>query len=154
MSEVPSETNVVSKFNPEAFAINLAVLKSLSRAEYSPKLIGHYALASEEYCHFTSPIRRYADLLVHRGLIKALGLGQDGLTQEQASGFADIGERITETERLEVRHYAQNFHTITLRYGFVEEPDIPREFYLSTALRPDLFARIQAPENAHVGQHL
>jgi ribonuclease R len=51
---------------PEAFAVNLAVLKSLTRAEYSPQVIGHYALASEHYCHFTSPIRRYADLTVHR----------------------------------------------------------------------------------------
>jgi ribonuclease R len=51
---------------PESFAINLAVLKSLTRAEYSPEPIGHYALASEHYCHFTSPIRRYADLTVHR----------------------------------------------------------------------------------------
>jgi ribonuclease R len=51
---------------PEAFALNLAVLKSLTRAEYSPQSIGHYALASEHYCHFTSPIRRYADLTVHR----------------------------------------------------------------------------------------
>ncbi len=54
------------KGKPEAFAINLAVLKSLTRAEYSPKKIGHYALASEHYAHFTSPIRRYADLTVHR----------------------------------------------------------------------------------------
>jgi ribonuclease R len=51
---------------PESYAINLAVLKSLTRAEYSPREIGHYALASEDYCHFTSPIRRYADLTIHR----------------------------------------------------------------------------------------
>jgi ribonuclease R len=51
---------------PESFAVNLAVLKSLTRAEYSPKPIGHYALASQHYCHFTSPIRRYADLTIHR----------------------------------------------------------------------------------------
>jgi ribonuclease R len=54
------------KGKPEAFAINLAVLKSLARAEYTPEVIGHYALASEHYGHFTSPIRRYADLTVHR----------------------------------------------------------------------------------------
>jgi ribonuclease R len=54
------------KGKPEGFAINLAVLKSLTRAEYSPEPIGHYALASEHYCHFTSPIRRYADLTIHR----------------------------------------------------------------------------------------
>ena len=54
------------KGKPEAFAINLAVLKSLTRAEYSPEPIGHFALASEAYCHFTSPIRRYADLTIHR----------------------------------------------------------------------------------------
>ncbi|HVT91087.1 MAG TPA: ribonuclease R [Tepidisphaeraceae bacterium] len=51
---------------PEAFALNLAVLKSLTRAEYSPQPLGHFALASEHYTHFTSPIRRYADLTIHR----------------------------------------------------------------------------------------
>ncbi len=51
---------------PEAFAVNLAVLRSLTRAEYSPKPLGHFALASTHYCHFTSPIRRYADLTIHR----------------------------------------------------------------------------------------
>ena len=51
---------------PEGFALNMAVLRSLTRAEYSPETIGHYALASEHYTHFTSPIRRYADLHIHR----------------------------------------------------------------------------------------
>jgi ribonuclease R len=51
---------------PHAFAVNLAVLRSLQQATYSPELIGHYALASEHYLHFTSPIRRYPDLTVHR----------------------------------------------------------------------------------------
>jgi ribonuclease R len=59
---------------PPAFAINLAVLKSLTRAEYSPKRLGHYALASEHYGHFTSPIRRYADLTIHRLLAVYLAM--------------------------------------------------------------------------------
>jgi ribonuclease R len=54
------------KGKPQAFSINLSVLRTLSRAEYSPEVIGHFALASEHYCHFTSPIRRYADLTIHR----------------------------------------------------------------------------------------
>lgn len=54
------------KDRPDGFAVNLAVLRSLSRAEYSPKPTGHFALASVHYCHFTSPIRRYADLTIHR----------------------------------------------------------------------------------------
>ena len=54
------------KDTPAEFAINLAILKCISRAEYSPKMVGHFALASEHYSHFTSPIRRYADLTIHR----------------------------------------------------------------------------------------
>ena len=53
---------------PESYGIHLAVLRSLQRAEYSPRAEGHYALGSEAYCHFTSPIRRYPDLAVHRAL--------------------------------------------------------------------------------------
>ena len=96
---------------PESFAINLAVLKSLSRAEYSPQPVGHFALASEHYCHFTSPIRRYADLTVHRLLdsyVDATGGSQrggkrlrnlklDGVIEEQA--LAEIGKHISFTER-------------------------------------------------------
>ncbi|HUU82742.1 MAG TPA: ribonuclease R [Phycisphaerae bacterium] len=54
------------KGRPESFAVNLAILRSLERAVYAPTSEGHFALASEDYCHFTSPIRRYPDLTVHR----------------------------------------------------------------------------------------
>jgi len=64
---------LAARGKPEGFAINIAVLRSLTRAEYSPQPVGHYALASEQYCHFTSPIRRYADLTIHRLLDSYFG---------------------------------------------------------------------------------
>jgi ribonuclease R len=84
---------------PESQLVSEVMLRSQSQAAYSPDNIGHFGLALPRYAHFTSPIRRYADLLVHRGLIKALKLGQDGLVDDQASALPEIGDRITETER-------------------------------------------------------
>ena len=79
--------------------VNEMVLRAQSQAEYSPDNQGHFGLALQEYAHFTSPIRRYADLLVHRALIAGLGLGDDGLPRDGGAGFADTGEHITATER-------------------------------------------------------
>ena len=84
---------------PESQLVSEVMLRSQSQAAYSPDNIGHFGLALPRYAHFTSPIRRYADLLVHRGLIKALKLGGDGLSDDQARDFAEIGDRITQTER-------------------------------------------------------
>ena len=58
---------------PQAFVVNRLVLRSMMQARYAPEPLGHFGLASEAYCHFTSPIRRYADLLVHRAMRLALG---------------------------------------------------------------------------------
>jgi ribonuclease R len=84
---------------PDAPLINEVMLRSQSQAAYSPDNIGHFGLALPRYAHFTSPIRRYADLLVHRALIKGLRLGRDGITAEQAADMPETGERITQTER-------------------------------------------------------
>jgi ribonuclease R len=65
---------------PHAEIVNEVVLRTQMQAHYSPDNIGHFGLNLERYAHFTSPIRRYADLTVHRGLIRALGLGDDGQT--------------------------------------------------------------------------
>jgi ribonuclease R len=84
---------------PYAAMINELVLRSQSQAVYSPENVGHFGLALRRYCHFTSPIRRYADLLVHRALIAAHGFGDDGLAREDGAGFARVGEHISGTER-------------------------------------------------------
>ena len=84
---------------PEAPMINEVMLRSQSQAAYSPDNIGHFGLALTRYAHFTSPIRRYADLLVHRALIAGLKLGTDGLQAEEATGFPETAEHITGTER-------------------------------------------------------
>lgn len=79
--------------------VNEVVLRSQSQAEYSPDNIGHFGLALPRYAHFTSPIRRYADLCVHRALIRGLGVGADGLADSDAARFEDTAEHITATER-------------------------------------------------------
>ncbi|MBB5372562.1 ribonuclease R [Acidocella aromatica] len=84
---------------PSASLVNETMLRAQSQAEYSPDNIGHFGLALSRYAHFTSPIRRYADLLVHRALITGLKLGNDGLSPEDIAGFAITAEQISGTER-------------------------------------------------------
>ncbi len=83
-----------------SFAVNIAVLRSFEKAQYAPLHIGHFALASIHYCHFTSPIRRYADLLVHRlleyYLQKRLDLAKDTSAKQD---LVEIGKHITFTEQ-------------------------------------------------------
>jgi ribonuclease R len=83
-----------------SFAVNLAVLRSFEKAQYAPLHIGHFALASTHYCHFTSPIRRYADLLVHRLLGYYLQNRLD-LAKQISAGLdlTEIGKHITFTEQ-------------------------------------------------------
>ncbi|WP_428540428.1 ribonuclease R [Rhodopila sp.] len=83
----------------ESQLISEVMLRSQSQAAYSLDNIGHFGLALPRYAHFTSPIRRYADLLVHRALIRGLRLGRDGLSDDQVAEFAELGDRITATER-------------------------------------------------------
>lgn len=83
----------------EASLVNEVVLRSQSQAAYSPDNIGHFGLALPRYAHFTSPIRRYADLLVHRVLIRALKLGDGGPGRNEAAQYAETAEHITATER-------------------------------------------------------
>jgi len=83
-----------------ALAVNLVVLRSFEKAQYAPQHIGHFALASTHYCHFTSPIRRYADLLVHRVLQCYLENRMDTAKQIAAGlNLVEIGKHITFTEQ-------------------------------------------------------
>ena len=84
---------------PHAHAVNEAILRAQSQAVYSPENPGHFGLALRRYCHFTSPIRRYADLIVHRALITALNLGAGGLGTDAGNDFAALGEHVSMTER-------------------------------------------------------
>ena len=84
---------------PEAPLVNEVMLRSQSQAAYSPDNIGHFGLALPRYAHFTSPIRRYADLLVHRALIRGLRLGDGALAKDEAARFPDTAVHITATER-------------------------------------------------------
>ncbi|MEI6818478.1 MAG: ribonuclease R [Verrucomicrobiota bacterium] len=89
-----------SKGSPEEHVIKLGLLKSLKRAAYSAEPIGHYGLAKGDYCHFTSPIRRYADLIVHRALQPLLQNPpkRHDVTPSQAE-LREISRHISDTER-------------------------------------------------------
>ncbi|WP_428152477.1 ribonuclease R [Brevundimonas sp.] len=84
---------------PHAEVVNEVVLRSQMQAIYSPENVGHFGLNLDRYAHFTSPIRRYSDLIVHRGLIRALNLGSDGLTDREIAELPAIADQVTLTER-------------------------------------------------------
>jgi ribonuclease R len=88
-----------AKALPAAAMVNMLVLRAQAQAVYSPDNIGHFGLALTHYAHFTSPIRRYADLLVHRALIAGLKPDDGALPADSGARFAEIGEHISTTER-------------------------------------------------------
>ena len=83
----------------DAELINLTTLRSMAQAYYNPENFGHFGLALRNYAHFTSPIRRYADLIVHRALISAHGWGKDGLTEDEIARLDETATHISDTER-------------------------------------------------------
>lgn len=79
--------------------INISTLRAMTQAYYSPVNFGHFGLALRNYAHFTSPIRRYSDLIVHRGLISSHKWGKDGLTPDDIERLENTATHISETER-------------------------------------------------------
>jgi ribonuclease R len=80
--------------------VNEVVLRSQAQAEYSAENYGHFGLNLRRYAHFTSPIRRYADLIVHRALIRALGLGEGALPEDETfETLSEVAAQISVTER-------------------------------------------------------
>lgn len=82
-----------------AEAVAMSVLRTQTQAYYAPRNFGHFGLNLARYGHFTSPIRRYADLIVHRALIRALEMGDDGLTDADIDVLEQTAEHISMTER-------------------------------------------------------
>ncbi len=79
--------------------LNITTLRSMTQAYYDPRNFGHFGLALKDYAHFTSPIRRYSDLIVHRALIRGHGWGDDGLSAQDIEGLAETAKLISDAER-------------------------------------------------------
>ena len=94
------------------FGMDDLILRLQCQAQYSPQNIGHFGLGLKEYVHFTSPIRRYADLLIHRALINACKLGKDKEEMPSERAFAETAEHLCSTER----NAAAAERDITARY--------------------------------------
>ena len=98
----PSHFNRVladTRATPTAELVGEVILRSQAQAEYAVGNFGHFGLNLRRYAHFTSPIRRYADLIVHRALARTLGMGNDGLTDAELTELDAIAGHISETER-------------------------------------------------------
>ncbi len=101
---------------PYSHLISQMVLRTQSQAIYSLDNVGHFGLALERYAHFTSPIRRYADLLVHRALIGAYGLGKGAMAKEEKARIQEIAEHISGTERTSMEAERSSVDRFTASY--------------------------------------
>lgn len=154
---------------PEVYAVHYALLRSLKQATYSPEKDDHYALASENYCHFTSPIRRYPDLTVHRLLDRVLRRGKVGSDFEE---LVTLGQHCSKTERraemaerelvkMKLLHYMSERLGLELDaivtgvadYGFYAQPaDLPIEGLVHISTLPDDYYYFDDATHSLIGQ--
>jgi ribonuclease R len=127
---------------PVADLVNEVVLRSQSQAVYSPENAGHFGLHLRRYAHFTSPIRRYADLLVHRALVRSLDLGPGGAGDDEIADLDQISQRISEAER---RAMAAERETIDRLIAFHLADRIGAQFTarISGVTKSGLFVRLK-----------
>ena len=110
-----------TKDRKDALGIQDAILRCQSRAVYSPKNIGHFGLALRRYAHFTSPIRRYSDLLVHRALINSLNTPNREPENDNLETFIEYGSHISMTERRAMAAERELFDRMAALYFWNQE---------------------------------
>ncbi|CAM5345193.1 ribonuclease R [Aquamicrobium terrae] len=121
--------------------VNEVVLRAQSQAEYSPANIGHFGLNLRRYAHFTSPIRRYADLVVHRALIAALGLGSGGLTRDEEARLEETAALISTAERRAMAAERETVDRLVAAY-LAEHIDSRFDARISGVVKAGLFVQL------------
>jgi ribonuclease R len=122
--------------------VNEVVLRTQAQAEYAAENYGHFGLNLRRYAHFTSPIRRYADLIVHRGLIRALKLGDGALPEHQdVPALSEIGAQISAAERRAMKAERETFDRL-LAHFLADHIGVNFEGHISGVTRAGLFVKL------------
>jgi len=127
--------------NPYSHLISQVILRTQSQAVYAPENIGHFGLALQKYAHFTSPIRRYADLLVHRSIIGAYNLGDGEMSEEEKARIEELCQHISSTERTSMEAERNAVDRFTATY-LSEQTDAVFEGRISGVTRFGLFVEL------------
>lgn len=140
----PEQFNLILAQARKAEMIELVsevVLRSQAQAEYSPANFGHFGLNLRRYAHFTSPIRRYADLIVHRALVRALDLGAGALTDREIATIDETAQSISECERRAVAAERQTVDRLIAGY-LADRIGATFNARISGVVRSGLFVRL------------
>jgi ribonuclease R len=141
-AEVAAETSrIVAREAGERRSIGTLVLRSLKQAYYSPKNLGHAGLGSARYCHFTSPIRRYPDVAVHRALLQSLGIDHTALRPHELEDAA-VDSSAKEREAMKIERSADDVClAFLLERRLADEPDAAFEGEIAGLIEKGAFVR-------------